>query len=89
MPPISKELEGHIASDSFVRPCVRVLHFLMHDTTSEPCMLGFLKFHIWIPQDKITDTYFVFLSGLCPFPELWPLEKKLNEILSAKYLKMY
>ena len=24
---------------------------------------------------KIADTYFIFLSGLCPFPELWPFEK--------------
>ena len=24
---------------------------------------------------KIADMYFFFLSGLCPFPELWPFEK--------------
>ena len=34
-----------------------------------------LKFHVWIPHEKIAETYFFFLSGLCPFPELWPFEK--------------
>ena len=49
MPPTSKKLEGHIASGTFVRacvrpsvrPCVRPLRFLMHSITYEPCMLGF------------------------------------------------
>ena len=49
MPPTSKKLEGHIASGTFVRacvrpsvrPCVRPLHFLVHSITSEQCMLGF------------------------------------------------
>ena len=30
---------------------------------------------------------FFFPLGLCPFPELWPFEKNMDEILSAKYLK--
>ena len=45
MPPTSKKLEGHIASGTFVRacvrPCFRPLHFLVHSITSEQCMLGF------------------------------------------------
>ena len=49
MPPTSKKLEGHIASRTFVcacirpciRQCIRLLRFLMHGITSEPCMLGF------------------------------------------------
>ena len=49
MPPTSKKLEGHIASGTFVRACVRLsvhacvrpLRFLMHSITYEPCMLGF------------------------------------------------
>ena len=38
---------------------------------------GVLKFCIWIPHEKIDDTY--FLLGLCPFPELWPFEKIWKE----------
>ena len=34
----------------------------------------FLKFHIWIPHEKIVDPYFFFLSGLCTFLELCPFE---------------
>ena len=41
MPPTSKKLEGHIASGTFVRACVRPLRFSMHSITSEPCTLGF------------------------------------------------
>ena len=33
-----------------------------------------LKFHVWIPHEKIADTFF-FPSGLCPFLELWPFEE--------------
>ena len=33
-----------------------------------------LKFHIWIPDGKIADTFF-FLSELSPFLELCPFEK--------------
>ena len=81
MLPASKKLEGHIASGSFVR----TLRFLMHSVTS---MHGrILKFHIWIPHDKIADIF--FLVRIIPFPELGPLEKKLNEMLSAKDLKNY
>ena len=47
-----------------------------------------LKFQIGIPHGKITDQYF-FLSELSPFLELCPFEKNQNEILSARYLKMY
>ena len=35
-----------------------------------------LKFHIWSPDEKTVDTCFFvsFLSRICAFPELWPLE---------------
>ena len=36
---------------------------------------------------NIADTCFLFLTGLCPFSELWPFEKNMYAILSAKYLK--
>ena len=41
MPLTSEKLEGHIASGTFVRLCVRTFRFLMHRITSEPRMLGF------------------------------------------------
>ena len=45
-----------------------------------------LKFHIWILHEKIAEMYF-FPSGLCPFPELWPFEKSMDEILPANISK--
>ena len=55
-----------------------------------------LKFHIWIPYEKIGDAYFVFLSsGLCPFSELWPFDKigiksfqqNISKTIEARALK--
>ena len=46
-----------------------------------------LKFHIYISHEKIAATCFFFLLGLFPFPEFWPFEKNMDEVLSAKYLK--
>ena len=37
-------------------------------------------------MNKIADTCFSS-SGLYPFPELWPFETNMDEILSAEYLK--
>ena len=50
-----------------------IAHFLMHSINFMHARV--LKFHIWIPYEKVANTYFFSLSGLCPFPELWPLEK--------------
>ena len=44
---------------------------------------------------KITDTYF-FLTGLCPFSELWPFEKigmqscqqSISKTIEARALKL-
>ena len=55
-----------------------------------------LKFHIWIPHEKIADTYFFFLTGLCPFSELWPFEKiwmqsfqqNISKTIKARALKL-
>ena len=33
-----------------------------------------LKFHIWIPRQKIAYRYFFFLSGLSPLAKLCPFE---------------
>ena len=57
MPPTSKKLEGHIASGSFVCPCIHALCFLMNFWTLHAKIL---KVHIWIPHDKIAETYFFF-----------------------------
>ena len=53
-----------------------------------------LKFHVWIPLEKIADTFF-FPSGLCPFPELWPVEEiwmescqqNISKTIEARALK--
>ena len=49
-----------------VRPCIH---------SSKTMNARVLKFHIWIPQGKIVDTCFFFLSELFPFLELSPFEK--------------
>ena len=66
MPPTSKKLEGHIASGLFVRPSgpsVRpsfrpfvTLFDASHNFKTANATV--LKFHIWIPHEKIADTYF-------------------------------
>ena len=67
MPPTSKKLEGHIASGLFVRPSVRpsvcpsvfpfvTLFDAYHNFKTVNATV--LKFHIWIPHEKIADTYF-------------------------------
>ena len=64
MPPTLEKLKGHIAFGLSVRACVcpSVCPFKIYLDTV-------LKFHIWIPIQKIIDTYF-FKSGLSPFVEL-------------------
>ena len=91
MPPTSKKLDGHIASGLFVRPSfrpsVRSSRFLMHSIT--------LELLIWIPHEKIADMFF-FLTGLCPFSELWPFEKiwmqscqqNISKTIEARALKL-
>ena len=63
MPPTSKKLEGHIASGLFVRPSFRpsvrpfvTLFDAQHNFKTVNATV--LKFHIWIPHEKIADTYF-------------------------------
>ena len=75
MPPTSKKLESHILLGRlFVCPCICPLRFLVHSITSEPCMLGFLKFHIWIPHEKIADTSFFSYQDYAPFLSYGPLK---------------
>ena len=33
-----------------------------------------LKFHMWIPDEKIANPCFFFFSELSPLLELWPFE---------------
>ena len=61
IPPTFEKLKGHIAFGLSVRACVR--YKIYSDTVFE--------FHMWIPHQKIIDTYF-FMSGLSPFVELIP-----------------
>ena len=54
-----------------------------------------LKFHIWIPHEKIADPYFFSDQDYAPFPELWPFEKiwmesfqqAISKIIEARALK--
>ena len=76
MPPTSKKLEGQIASG-------------LHNFRTVNATV--LKFLIWIPLEKKADTYFFFLTGLCPFSDLWPFEKygcNLVSKISKKLLKL-
>ena len=93
MPPTSKKLRGHIAFRLCVGACIclwfRLSRFLMHTISYEPC----IKFHIWIPHEKIADLHFFFNLFSCPsYVPFWSYvskKKKLNEILSARCLKKY
>ena len=69
MPPTLEKLKGHIAFGLSVSPCVC---YKIYENTV-------LNFHIWIPHQKIIDTFF-FKFGLSLFVELCPL-KGHNEIL--------
>ena len=80
----------HIASGAFVRSSFRSSRFLMHSITGT-VHANVLKLLILIPHEKIAGRYF-FSTGVCPFPELWPFEKKygcnLVSKISQKLLKL-
>ena len=59
MPPTLKKLEGHIASGTFVHACVH-LSVRVSVRYAFWCKGKVLKFHVWIPHEKIADTYFFF-----------------------------
>ena len=84
MPPTLKKLEGHIASGSFIRLSVCLSRFLIHSITLEMCMLLFWL--IWIPHEKIADTYFS-LDRVMPLFLSYGPWKNMDEILSARYIK--
>ena len=48
-----------------------------------------LKFHIWIPHEKKDDLYFFFYSELCPFSELSPFEKNLENLVCKISQKVF
>ena len=50
-----------------------------------------LKFHVWIPHEKIADTYFFPLQDYAPFLSYGPLKKygcNLVSKISEKLLKL-
>ena len=75
----------------FVHPCVRVLRFLMHSITSEPCMQGFWNFIYGFlmkkKKKKKNSWHIFFLIRIMPLSWVMALRKNLNKNLSAKYLK--
>ena len=46
-----------------------------------------LKFHIWIPRQRIAYLYFLFLSELSPLAELCPFEGLKVQICNHDILK--
>ena len=64
MPPTSKTMTGHIGFGLSVRTSV---------CSSRTVHARDLKFHVWIPDEKIADTFF-FLSELSSFLELCSLK---------------
>ena len=52
---------------------------------------GVLKFHVWIPHEKIADTYFFSHQDYAPFLSYGPLKKygwNLVSKISQKLLKL-
>ena len=76
-----------------VRPFVTLFDALHNFRTVNATVLKFL---IWIPHGKIPDMYFFFLTGSCPFSELWPFEKiwmqscqqNISKTIEARALKL-
>ena len=78
MPPTSKKLMGHTAFGLFFIPCLCLSCFLMHAVSYELCNgvhARVLKFHIWIPHEKIADLYFFSYLSCLPFWSYAPLKK--------------
>ena len=50
----------------------------MRAISYKQCMLRFLKFHIWIPHEKVADTCF-YLVLVTSLSGVMPLRKNQNE----------
>ena len=48
-------------------------HYSLHPISLEPSILGFLKFHMLIPHEKITDPIFFSCPSYFPFLSYAPL----------------
>ena len=57
MPPTLEKLKGHIALGLSVRVCTRPSVRLLQNSLRQV-----LKFHIWIPHQKIIYTYFLSMD---------------------------
>ena len=68
MPSTLKKMVGHIAFGFCV--CASVTLFFYASCNIGTVHTRVLKFHIWIPHEKIADPYF-FFSELCFFLELF------------------
>ena len=56
-----------------VRPSTTLFDASLNFRTMHASVLKFLK---WIPHEKIAENFILLvLTGLCPFPEIWPFEK--------------
>ena len=65
-----------------------IAHFLMHSITVHARVL---IFHIWIPHEKIADTYFFSYqnSELWPFEKIWmeSCQQTVSKTIEARALK--
>ena len=84
MPINLNKLKGHIALGLSIRPSVRLS---FHQLQIEDRVL---KFHRWIPHQKVTDPNFFFLN--LDYLSLWsyaPFFRVMMKILYSGYLKNY
>ena len=64
MPPVSNEIDG---AYDFAFVCPSVCPFVRLFCACHilrTLQARVLKFYIWVPNEKIADLYFVFLSGM-------------------------
>ena len=84
------KLMGHSILPSIVRPSVCpfvTLFCACHILRTLHARV--LKFYIWVPNEKIADPYFFFLSGIFVFLELCPFEKNQNYLVSKISQKVF
>ena len=83
MPPTLKKVRGHIASGLSVHSFVHLLHSFIRSFVMlscawhnfRPMYADVLKFHIWIPREKIGDPYFFSYPNYLPFESYFPFNK--------------
>ena len=89
MPPTLKKLMGHIAFGASVSGCVG--HTFCTYCNFLTVKARVLKFHMWIPHEKIANPCFFSFPSYLPFWSYGPLkifEKNLVSRISQKVFKL-